>query len=139
MNEVPTMPQGYSRPSLYGKASKGFKKLKTWESCAKRGINPAEQLMRIAYLAEDHKDYSTAAGIWKELLSYIEPKMKAFDPGEDKEREAKLVTLDELRKLKTAILAGEVTAIDERTIIENKPVIQDLEVIEYKPDTDDLW
>lgn len=130
---------GYNRPNLYGKASKNFKRLKTWESCAKIGINPAEELMRLAYLSEDAKDYSTAAGIWKELLAYIEPKMKAYDPGEDKEREAKLVTLDELRRIKTAILSGEVTAIDENSIIENPKPIQDLEVIENKQDTDDLW
>lgn len=137
MTELP-MTEAFRR-NLYSKAPKNFKRLKTWEALAKVGINPAEQLVRIAYLSEEAKDYSTAAGIWKDLLTYIEPRMKSYDPGEDKEREARLVTLDELRKLKTAILAGEVTAIDERTIIEDKTVIQDLEVIEYKPETDDLW
>lgn len=95
--------------------------------------------MRLAYLSEDIKDYSTAAGIWKELLAYVEPKLKPYDPGEDKEREAKLVTLEELRKIKTAILSGEVTAVDESTVIENPKPVQDLEVIEIKQETDELW
>lgn len=135
MTKEVDLKQAFKVP-LVGRAAKNFKRMKTWEALAKVGINPAEQLFRLAYLSEAAEDYSTAAGIWKDLLSYVEPRMKPINPAEEAERGQRQITMVELQNIKKAILAGEVTAITDESIIDEVP---DAELVEDNDEVDELW
>lgn len=92
------------------------------------GENPTLNLMRLARKAEGACDYATATRAWSEILTYVEAKRKPTDPAEAALKGKQAATLDEITRIKNAILAGLVVPIDESTVID-----QDAPVLEHQP------
>ena len=88
----------------------------TVEVLRENGEDPTLNLIRIANKAEQKKDLTTAASIWKELKSYIDAKRKAVNPIDDAGKLEKIATLKQLQEMKAAILAGTIEAIDDSTV-----------------------
>lgn len=88
------------------------------------GEDPIRNLIRIAHKAENAKEYSTASSNWKEILSYVQAKMKPTDPTDNAARAKQQSSLDQIAELKQAILKGAVEAIEpnDGTIIDVEPV-----------------
>ena len=118
-------------------AAKGVQKkevkrlLTAREICELLGENPIRNIIRNANAAEKLGDHSTAVRGWQEVQSYLEAKRKPIDPAESALKHKQVATLEELTRIKTAILAGTVAAIDEATGLE-------AEMIEHKGNADHL-
>lgn len=104
---------------------RGKRVLTCAETLSRTGQNPFENLVRLAVKAERAKDFGTAAANWRYLGDFIDAKRKPIDPTEIKDLEKRAVTLEELQKIKTAILAGTAQVIEEHTLIEHSPNVQD--------------
>ena len=88
------------------------------------GYCPVQNMIRVAIKAENAKQYSVAAGLWKELQSYMEPKFKAIDPLEQAQKAKDIMGLEDLRKIKEAILEGDVGAVQEALPIPDAQVVE---------------
>lgn len=86
------------------------------------GENPTRRLINLANLAEKAGNLETASKNWRELLSYIEAKRKPIDPVEQKKLEKQILTMEELSRLKAAVLAGACEIIEENSVIEGELV-----------------
>ena len=88
----------------------------------KAGINPAKEVIRNAYKAEKAGKFVESGGLWLNLMSYTQHKMKAIDPTEQLEKQSKALSLLQLQHMKEAIYAGVVAEIKPDTIIEQDPL-----------------
>lgn len=91
------------------------------QTLAQMGINPAREIARLAVLAEIKGDLNTASTNWRFLNEYVDAKRKAIDPTEQAERERKGATLDEIQRIKQAILEGTIMAIPVQQVIDQEP------------------
>lgn len=91
------------------------------QTLAQMGVNPAREIARLAVLAEMEGDLSTASTNWRFLQEYVDAKRKPIDPQEQAEREKKGATLEELQRIKAAILDGTIMAIPVQQVIEAEP------------------
>ena len=87
-------------------ARHGKRMLTAAEIMSEMGQNPIRNIARNAAKAEQAGDYATAVRGWTEIQCYLEPKRKPVDPDEKEERSKRIATLEELTRIKTAILAG---------------------------------
>lgn len=90
------------------------------QTLAQMGINPAKEIARLAVLSEVKGDLITASTNWRFLQEYVDAKRKAVDPLEQEQRGKAVATLEELQRIKHAILQGTIEAIDESTVIEQE-------------------
>lgn len=84
------------------------------------GLNPFREIARLAVVAERNGDIPTASQNWRHLSLYVDAQRKAVDPAENAMKHKQIATLEELAKIKTAVIAGSLAAIDESTVIEHE-------------------
>ena len=70
-------------------------------------------LVRIALKAENAKQYSVAGSIWKDLHSYMQPRFKAIDPLEQAAKAKEVMSMEDLQKMKQAVLSGDIHQVQE--------------------------
>ena len=101
----------------------GKRLLNVREALEQSGENPVRNLMRIARKAEKENDLNCAAGIWKELQSYVQAKLKPYDPVERGQALSKQMTLDELQTLKKQLQDDTVKVIDKSEAIDASDLV----------------
>ena len=88
------------------------------QTLAEMGLNPFYEIARLAVRAEKEKDLVTASTNWRFLSEYVDAKRKAIDPLEQKALAKQVGTMEDLQKLKAAIMAGTMALIPDDSIIE---------------------
>ena len=96
----------------------GKRMLLAREVMQRMGQNPIENMARNAAKAELKGDYSTALRGWAEIQTYIEPRRKPVDPIEQLEKGERIATLQELQRMKLAILKGHGEGSEGQAVID---------------------
>ena len=92
------------------------------QTLAEMGLNPFREIARLAIKAERNGDLTVASTNWRFLGEFVDAKRKPIDPLEQKQLEKQLTTLEDLSKLRAAILGGTMVAIEEDSIIEPEAI-----------------
>lgn len=92
------------------------------------GHCPIKKIINLSLKAEKQGKLETAMSGWKEILAYVQPKFKAIDPLEQAQKAKDIMSLEDLNKLKQAVIAGDIDGVQAATpqVIEAEIVGDDL-------------
>ena len=90
------------------------------QTLAEMGLNPFREIARLAVKAEKNGDLTVASTNWRFLGEYVDAKRKPIDPLEQAQLEKSINTMEDLAKLKAAILGGAAVLIEDSSIIEHE-------------------
>lgn len=92
------------------------------QTLAEMGLNPFREIARLAVKAEKNGDLTVASTNWRFLGEYVDAKRKPIDPLEQAQLEKSINTMEDLAKLKAAILGGAAVLIEDSSVIEHEAV-----------------